>query len=909
MAKMPDGWTLAAEHKDAIRACIKALADVCDGARSDDGAGFTGYDSEFGHKLAQLPAPYWTMPRYFAAYNLLAKYRVQLGKLGHDYTAITPGVLERRPIESAVTESLVIDVDHVPFTGDNREKLLEVVGYNPQEDSAIQVWQLPPTRDYFTITEHNPGGPEVSYYPINRTLPETVDTIANHDGTSYTPPTAPEVAARYEPKPEAPEFHAANILGPGGAIAAKLPGYEHRPEQLELAELIERAMLGETNAVTEAGTGTGKSLAYLVPAINMSYRKPYTVTREDGRTETRGYRTIVSTADKSLQAQLWGKDIPFLHSVMPKPFRAALLKGRGNYLCLYNLGKIKEEEVQATLPGDFEEVTAGETLTELPGVMAWADQTTTGDFEELPFMVAGRLRQAIAMDSEGCLSTRCPSYKTCWAERAKKIAGEADVVIVNHALLLRDLALRASSGGAVSVLPDSDYIVIDEAHHIEAIATDSFGREATETQWYRLASEWKRLTVGSPEIAGRLDEVSEEVTEAKRYGQIIETLGPNISEVFAQIVARLERAGKTQETLGDERPLIGATFEALGTIARKMGELAPYWLKDPVDREKWLKLSERLGDFAGAMQAALTEDIDSKTVRYAELSGSGRSKHATLYVKPIDVSEILRDALFESDGFRAVVATSATIATEGARPFGYWVDRVGAGDPLTLQVGSPFDYGQHALLYLPADGKGFDPTQSRQDGSVEYLDRLAAEYERLILASSGRAFALFTSFRTLNEVHRRLSMRLSRSYLVLKQGDVPRPELVRRFKEDGNAVLFGVKSFWEGVDVQGEALSLVIIDKLPFTPPDDPVWKARCDALTRKTGDRMAWFNALALPNTIIALKQGFGRLIRTKDDRGVVAILDGRLSTKPYGTRVIRALPPATPTHSQDAVRAFFGQ
>lgn len=839
----PSGWSLDDWSKDLIIEAIRRLSDVCDGATSTDARGFNGADARFGKSLAELRTNQWTAGRYYAAWKMLGKYALQLQGMGIDYfyiTAVADPMKQAAP--HAVAE--VLEVDAGPFTADDFHRMDTLLSGN-----------LPPV---------------------------------NVSGV-LTSPAA---------------FTSRTILGPGGHIASKLPGYEHRPEQLDLAELIERAMDEQRNAITEAGTGTGKSMAYLVPAITASYADP----NGEGGSKL---RTIISTADKALQGQIWQKDIPFLQSVMPKPFKAALLKGRSNYLCLYQLEQTTTEAEQGEMFEEFEAEPTGPALEQLPEVLAWATTTETGDLEELPFLVSGRLRQAVAIDSEGCLSNKCPFFKRCWAERAKNIAKDADVIIVNHALLLRDLSLRLGSGGAVAVLPDADYVVIDEAHHIEEIATDAFGKEATIGMWARIAAEWKRLTTGHHEIAGRLDEVDEEVTEAKRYAALIETFGPNVAEIFDTIADRMAAAKPpaTVQLLGDERPMCGATFEALGGVAFKMGEVTPYWLKDEADRVRWGKLAGRIMEFSGVMLSALTPAEHGTVVRYAEASGTGRFKRTTLYVKPIDVSEVLRDGLFECGSFRAVIATSATIATEGVDPFAFWRSRVGCDSDtdLTLQVGSPFDYPHHSLLYLPQDGRAFDPTQSRQDGSLDYLNRLADEYERLILESDGRAFALFTSNRTLNEVYMRLSPRLSK-YLVLRQGDMPRGELVRQFKEHGQAVLFGVKSFWEGVDVQGAALSLVIIDKLPFAPPDDPIWSARKDAITAKTGDSWAWFHLLAIPNTIIQLKQGFGRLIRTKDDRGVVAILDGRLSTKQYGPRVIRALPPATVTRSHEAVRAFYG-
>lgn len=895
MAQASDGWYLDGTSMTLIREGIKALASVCDGARTDDSAGFNGADAEFGHKLAALPNAWWTPARYYAAWKMLAKYRVQLGKLGVTYADI-------QPVADPKSMTAPIRGMEAPY------KLLEL-------DMG------PMVHDYHEMAERNPGGPEISYLQgrgiSSHALPVHPSTPANPFGVDVTnhedhvrtilegPVEAVAAGIRALGKPV---MRARDILGPGGVIAGKLTGYEARDSQLELADIIETAMDAGANAVTEAGTGTGKSLAYLVPAILMSYREP----ADKGPK----LRTIVSTGDKALQEQIWRKDIPFLHDVMPRPFRAALLKGRSNYLCLYRL-RITEKGEESPELDLFEDEPAGEPLAHLVDVMEWSKSTATGDLEELPFSVTGALREAVAIDSEGCLGQRCPAFKSCWAERAKAKAKDADLIIVNHALLLRDLALRVSSGGAVGVLPESDIVIIDEAHHLEDVATDSFGIELSESGWSKLAREWKRLTIEHEGVPAK-DETDENTIMARQYVAIIEAVGTSLGGYFDIVGERMREQSKTQDLLGDDYPLVARGLTILMDTATSMAEATPYWLKDPAERERWGKLAGRLSEYGGNFITCVsTPPAAGLVVRYAEAAGSGRFARIVLHVKPIDVSDILRDGLFDSKDFRSIIATSATIATSGADPFHFWRSRVGANgerETMTVQVDSPFDYQHHALLYLPNDGRAFDPTQSRQDGSVEYLDRLAGEYERLILSSDGRAFALFTSFRTLNEVYRRLSPRLSR-YLVLRQGDMPRPELVRQFREHGQAVLFGVKSFWEGVDVQGPALSLVIIDKLPFATPDDPIWEARKNAITERARLRgvrdwnWAWFNELAIPNAIIALKQGFGRLIRTKTDRGVVAILDGRLSTKGYGPTIIRALPPATQTRSHEAVRAFYGQ
>lgn len=890
MQQSASHWHLDSESMAIIRLACQKLKEVCDGARKEDGVGFNGADAEFGHKLAELPAAWWTPARYYAAWNMLRKYRVQLGKLGVDYGHIRD-VPDPRVIPLAQYREMGLP-ENLP-NGQPRRLGVDA-------DAAHQQSQ----RQLNELIQNDPDPARAK-----RIVEGLIEEVRN------LPPFTPD-DARFAPlrrliaeerRGEAPDhmalslnLTARDILGPRGVIAGKLPGYESRGAQLDLAELIEMAMDEGFNAATEAGTGTGKSMAYLVPAILMACLE-----RVAG--DSKRLRTIVSTADKALQEQIWKKDIPFLLDVMPKPFTAALLKGRSNYLCLYQL-EVTKKAVQSPKFEGFGLATV-EEAEHVPDILEWAKSTNTGDLEELPFLVTGDLREAFAMDSEGCLGSHCPQYKSCFAEQAKARAASADIVIVNHALLLRDIALKLASDGAVGVLPPADYVVIDEAHHLEEVTTDAFGSEATLTGWHRIANQFEALTIKHDSLAAQLaaGALDEDTVAAAKLGELIKELGSGIDRFFSLIRERLLASGQTTLTMGDDARLIGPTATVLLNQARLMFDSCPHWITEDHERTQWGKLGKRMKEYGETLLAVAEPAPPGTVVRYAELNG--RYKTVALHVKPIDVSEILRDALFDSTDYQAVIATSATIATADDDPFAFWRERVGMDGgrtTRTLQVDSPFDYPHNSLLYLPANGRDFDPTQSRSGESMEYLDKLAAEYERLILASDGRAFALFTSFRTLNEVYSRLSPRLSR-YLVLRQGELPRPELVKQFREHGQAVLFGVKSFWEGVDVQGPALSLVIIDKLPFAPPDDPVWEARKLAVNAKYNDEWAWFNRLAIPNAIIALKQGFGRLIRTKQDRGVVAILDGRLSYKGYGARIVRALPPATPTRSLEAVRAFY--
>lgn len=850
---MQDMETTWSTCRQQVVAATRALSSVCDGAHQRDGSGFNGADSGIGNDLARLPEQHWSPTQVRLAYRLLAKYARQLSALGIDYAAIpTP----------------------------------------PADDPS---WSRSQRRSEHAVVRQ-------AWSVIDR-------------------------AERDEPAEERPTVR--GILGPDGVLARRRPGYEPRAPQLAMAELVEQALADDEHAVIEAGTGTGKSYAYLIPVV------------------LSGKKAIVSTADKSLQEQLVRKDVPTLQELLPVPFSAALLKGRGNYLCLHALDRTRSQADGETgsLPGMAAEPTfrSPEAAEQWPRIVEYAATTDSGDLDALDWRLAPELREQVTVDSGECLGKKCPQRSACFAEKAKEKAKRAQVVIVNHALLLRDLALRAATEGHATVLPDADIVVLDEAHHLQDVATDAFGIEVSRGRWPRLERQVRKLTVehlavqGKRSVrlpSGKLSGPEEAATwqeQAARYLPLLDAVSAALNELFAAIEARFDaqRPERTKR-LGDDRELVRPAVEAIGALSREMASGEPFWLTEDAEREQWAKRVDQLEQLADNLTTLAGHSADGEAyVRYAELARVNNQPRLTLLAKPISVAPWLRRHLWNAKMKRAAardlddqddddnasdveritaIATSATIAA--GTDLTFWREQVGLDAARELVVGSPFDYRRNGLLYLPRDGRAFDPTLSRdaRDGSSrDYLERMTAEIERLLLASDGRAFVLFTSYRTMLDVYDSLLPRLRR-WTTLLQGDLPRPELVKRFKEDGRAILFGTRSFWEGVDVQGEALSLVIIDKLPFNVPDDPVWEARCDAINRQTGDRWAWFNRLAIPTVQIALKQGVGRLIRSRTDRGVVAILDGRMTTKPYGERITRSLPPMTVTRSLDAVSAFFG-
>lgn len=735
--------------------------------------------------------------------------------------------------------------------------------------TGIDVAELPAPVDY---------GDGLAYDELNaadaqaRTRAASGGALVVHDDGATASPV------EYLP---AKPYTAREILGPGGVIAGKLPGYEAREPQLDVADAVERALTTRQPATIEAGTGTGKSLAYLVPAI------------------LSGKRVIVSTAVKALQDQLVGKDLPFLASVMPRPFTYALLKGRGNYVCVQAYEKASKQR-----QGKLDE-NAYAFVDKWPALADWLETTDDGDLDAAPVQLPGELRADITVASDECTGKSCPAYSRCFAERAKGRAKTANVVVVNHALLLRDSQLRDASDGHVTMLGDEvDAVIIDEAHQIEEYAVSAFERVVSDGRATRLRARLRRLTVEHPaadNVVGMAD--------AAQWYNSVENVTDGLHAALTELGTRFSGS---RFKLGDESAAFGSVLTDARELVEAMEQRRPAWLGE-ADGQQWDRLADNLADLAEDL-AAVVDTSNLGVVRFAERNG----QRIELHVTPIDVSEHLRRALWERERAEKqvdgsirwlpvpVVAASATItATNG---FEFFRSRVGLQrDAVELIVPSPFDYKRNALLYLPEDPEQFDPSKSRGAESVAYLDRLAQRIEQLLLASDGRAFVLFTSRTAMNAVHERLAHRLR--WTVLVQGELPNGELVRRFKADTHSVLFGLKSFWEGVDVQGESLSMVIIDKLPFTPIDDPVWDARKAAINAKRGDKWAWFNELEIPNCTIQLKQGVGRLIRSVSDRGVVALLDGRMVTKPYGSRILRALPPATTTYSLDAVRAFFGR
>jgi ATP-dependent DNA helicase DinG len=642
-----------------------------------------------------------------------------------------------------------------------------------------------------------------------------------------------------------------DVLGDGGRLAAALPGYEHRGDQLELARAVERAIGDRGYLVAEAGTGTGKTLAYLVPAI------------------LSGRRVIVSTATKTLQEQIWGKDIPLLQERCGLEFTAAYLKGRSNYYCL------ERGDAFARAPT----FAAREEAALWPRIEAWARETTTGDRSEIDLPDQFHTWRDLSATSENCLGRECTRYEECFVTRARALAAQADVLLVNHHLFFADLAMRTSKAG-VEILPEHDVVIFDEAHAIEDVATEYFGLQISSYRVDELARDALRAVSDRPDLASMMREATGEVrkTGERFFGAIAEGLrGPSTSRPlrgrYAQGARGFSRPGPRRE---DEAAKAALTEDVLVPAQRDLERLdgALASLRDllaDADATPLALIARRAGELRTEL-AAVTAMKEPSRVYFGEVRGRG----VFLRAAPIDVAEELQARLYRRTD--TVVFTSATLAAQGR--FDYFRRQVGLAPEFDVgeaRFPGPFDFARQAALV--------SPERMPEPNDPSFVQAAAETIRELTAVTGGRAFVLCTSNRNMVALH---AASRSLPYRILLQGERPKSRLLEEFKEEPS-VLFATQSFWEGVDVPGEALSLVVIDRLPFAPPGDPVIAARLRALEEEGRDG---FSELQVPAAALALRQGFGRLVRTRDDRGLVAILDRRLVTKGYGRAFLQTLP-----------------
>ncbi len=773
-----------------------------------------------------------------------------------------------------------------------------------------------------------PGQVVIHNHPSGHLTPSPPDVdIASHLGNSSVGfyivnndvsevyPVVPVFAPKPALKPASADL--ADALRPGGALTGTLPDVEDRPGQHAMLGAVARAFNRDEIAVLEAGTGTGKTFAYLLPSLDWAIKNRK--------------RVLVATHTITLQEQVMQKDVPALRAVFGDEFRAVLVKGRSNYISLRRVREL--EESVGTLIDDPEQGDA-------QSLIRWALQTQDGSRSDLPFQVRPDLWERVQSETDNCLRARCPTYSQCHFFRARREALEADLLVANHHLLFADLAVRAElENDDAGLLPRYDRIILDEAHHAEEVATNYFGRQVSRYGARRaLYRVWRDSGRGAKGVLQTLKErialQSRRLPEgiAPAWIALLESevlparlnLEYAMNELFDQ-VHMLARAGLSEQssdarTLRIDHELMqsegflaiqGIAKDALRELVELLRRGRNFLRKvDPYGEDigilgyiaEFESSLNRLEAYGDAIEAVLLQD-SREHVRWFE-TRSADPRYVTLQTAPIDVGELMVENLFEKH--RSVVMTSATLAVAGDMKFlrsRTGLDRVRPESRIQeAQFPSPFDFEKQSRFYVVDDlPSPDDPT---------YESKLEDVLPRLLLASDGRAFVLFTSFRSLQRQYRAAERLLSQAGIrCLKQGEAPRHKLLETFREDTRSVLFGTDSFWEGVDVEGEALSTVILTRLPFRVPTHPVLVARCEAIDAAGGRA---FSDYTVPMAVVKFRQGFGRLIRRRSDRGVVVVTDKRVVSRPYGKKFLRSLPdmPVEAAPAQEvetSVRRFF--
>ncbi len=625
--------------------------------------------------------------------------------------------------------------------------------------------------------------------------------------------------------------------------------FESRPGQLAMARAVEQALEEKRHLIVEAGTGTGKTLAYLLPALRS------------------GRRVIVSTGTKALQDQLISRDIPFLESLLG-PLRVCVMKGRSNYLCRHKLVTLGRQPV----------LTGLDLQRQFSQILAWEQETETGDRSELADLPeASELWSRLDARSEACLGSTCPDYQRCFITEMRRKALESDLIIVNHHLFFADLAVRREAAGApdAGVLPEAAAVIFDEAHELESVASSYFGIAVSNQRFENLARDLEAVYREHPDTAAQMHFSAQHMLERSRIFFQLLPIAEDGRQPFQQREEFLETSGDLYLSVRSSLLRLEAELDQLRSVDESAG------------------LRRRIAQLRSELEFVL-ESHSGNMVYWLERRTAGglRQQMRTTLIQatPIDVSTLLEDHLFES--IPSVILTSATLTVQGG--FEHICSRLGLRDARQLIVPSHFRYEEQALLYLPP--------QMPDPRSPDFQSEAVECIERVLEITQGRAFCLFTSYNQMQEISERLQSRIG--FPILLHGTAPRNILLQRFRETPNAVLCGTSSFWQGVDVQGEALSCVIIDRLPFAVPNDPVVAARMAAIEEAGGNP---FYEYQIPSAVITLKQGFGRLIRSLDDRGVLVLLDPRIRQKQYGRVFLDSLPPYRQTRDLSVVEGFF--